>query len=55
MKDADNYIHDFLVGKVEALEQQIQKKGQLLDIFMDINKANPDNIVTDQIAMITRP
>lgn len=50
--DADDIIHDFMFAKVKTLEQQIEKKGELLDLFMDINDNN-DNLVGDQIAMIT--
>ena len=50
--DTDSYIFDFLVAKTQALEQQIQQKGEMLDFFMDIQKTNP-NLVSDQIAMIT--
>jgi len=51
--EADSIIHDFLMAKSQSLEAQIEKKGELLDFFMDIQDANPNNIVTDQIAMIT--
>lgn len=51
--DADDIIHDFMKAKAEALEQQIQQKGKLLDLFMDINDNNEDGIVSDQIAIIT--
>jgi len=51
--DSDDVIFDFLSAKAQALEQQIKEKGELLDLFMDIHDANPDNIVTDQIAIIT--
>ena len=52
MIDADSIIHDFLAMKAEVIEQQIIEKGQLLDLFMDINDVNK-LVVTDQIAMIT--
>ena len=49
---ADDIIHDFTLSRVKTLEQQIEQKGELLDLFMDINDSN-DNLVGDQIAMIT--
>ena len=49
---ADDIIHDFTLSRVMTLEQQIEQKGELLDLFMDINDSN-DNLVGDQIAMIT--
>lgn len=51
--NTDEYIHDFLVAKSKALEQQIQQKGELLDFFMTIQKSNDTPVVTDQIAMLT--
>jgi hypothetical protein len=52
--NADDIIYNFLMKQANDLEQQILKKGELLDLFMDIQKANPhDMIVTDQIAMLT--
>ena len=50
--NADDIIHDFTQARVKTLEQQIEQKGELLVLFMDINDSN-DNIVGDQIAMIT--
>lgn len=50
--NADDIIHDFTQARVKTLEQQIEQKGELLDLFMDINNSN-DNLVGDQIAMIT--
>lgn len=50
--NADDIIHDFTLARVMTLEQQIEQKGELLDLFMDINDSN-DNLVGDQIAMIT--
>jgi len=49
---ADDIIHNFLMVKSQSIEQQIIEKGQLLDLFMDINKSN-DTLVSDQIGMVT--
>jgi hypothetical protein len=51
--DADEIINDYLKNQMQFLEQQIEDKGELLDFFMAIHKENDDNIVTDQIALIT--
>jgi len=50
--DADSIIHNFLMVKAQAIEQQIVEKGQLLDLFMSINSSN-DTLVGDQVAMVT--
>ncbi len=52
MYDADDIISSYLSQKAQSIEQQILEKGELLDLFMDINNSN-DNIVSDQIAMVT--
>ena len=51
--NADDIIFDFLVVKAQSLEQQIKEKGELLDLFMTLQKEDPTNIVSDQLAMIT--
>ena len=51
MMNADDVIHKFTKMRADSLEQLIIKKGELLDFFMGINDANPDHIVTDQLAM----
>lgn len=53
MIDADDVITDFLAAKAQSLEQQILEKGELLDIFMNLQKVDQDGIVSDQLAMIT--
>jgi len=52
MYDADDIISSYLSQKAQSIEQQILEKGELLDLFMDINNSN-DSIVSDQIAMVT--
>lgn len=53
MISADDVIFDFLSAKAQSLEQQIKEKGELLDLFMKLQVNDPDNIVSDQLAMIT--
>ena len=50
---ADDVIFDFLSAKAQSLEQQIKEKGELLDLFMTLQSNDPDNVVSDQLAMIT--
>ena len=53
MIDADSVIFDFLSMKAEMIEQQILEKGEMLDLFFDLNQVDPEGVVSDQIAMIT--
>jgi len=53
MHDADDIISAYLSSKAQSIEQQILEKGELLDLFMDINRSNDGGVVADQIAMVT--
>lgn len=50
--DADEYIKDFLIAQSEYIENQIVKKGELLDFFMNMRKDNP-SMAMDQIALLS--
>ncbi len=52
MMDADSVIHDFLTMKAEMIEQQILEKGEMLDLFFNLEQ-NTDGVVSDQLAMLT--
>ena len=53
MKDADDTITRYLSIKSQTLEQQIIEKGELLDLFMKLQKNDIDNVTSDQLSMIT--
>jgi len=51
--DADDVITRFMQVKAQTLEQDILEKGELLDLFMELQKTDVDGVVSDQLAMIT--
>jgi len=51
--DADDVITRFMQVKAQTLEQDILEKGELLDLFMELQKKDVDGVVSDQLAMIT--
>jgi len=51
--DADDVITRFMQVKAQTLEQDILEKGELLDLFMDLQHRDVDGVVSDQLAMIT--
>jgi len=53
MKDADDVISHFLNSRADSLEQQIKEQGELLDLFMKLQRSDDDGVVSDQLAMIT--
>jgi len=53
MKDADDVISLFMANKAQSLEQQILEQGEMLDLFMTLQKNDEDGVVSDQLSMIT--
>jgi len=53
MQDADDVISHFLRRKADSLEQQIKEQGEMLDLFMTLQKNDTEGVVSDQLQMIT--
>lgn len=51
--DVDDTISHFLKARADSLEQQIKEQGELLDLFMELQRDDVEGVVSDQLSMVT--